>query len=179
MEIDTKMKINKILKGYIAQYQDFPKPGIIFKDLNPIYADANAFSLLLDYMEEQVKKMGGFDLILGVEARGFISGAALANRLGCGFVPLRKKGKLPGDISSQEYDLEYGTDCLEVQPMEALKGARVLIVDDVFATGGTLKASIELIKQLASYVACGIVLDIKIADINTLGADYFVVMEDS
>jgi adenine phosphoribosyltransferase len=168
---------SKKLKKAIAQYPDFPKAGIIFQDLNPLYKDAGLFKKLISAYAREVKKLGKFDFIIGVEARGFILGSALAQKLKCGFIPVRKKGKLPGKTDQVEYALEYGTDCLEIQDDPQLKNARVLIVDDVFATGGTIKAVIKLLSGLCAGLAVGLALDIGIADVKALGVDHFVVLK--
>ncbi|MFC1616664.1 adenine phosphoribosyltransferase [Candidatus Margulisiibacteriota bacterium] len=169
----------KPLKNAIDSFPDFPIKDIIFKDLNPIYKDPRLFSLLIDYMKQEADKIGSFDYIVGIEARGFILGAVLAQKLGIGFIPIRKKGKLPGQVDKIEYALEYGTDTLEIQHDEKLKNAKVLIIDDVFATGGTLKAVIKLIEKFTSEIAYGIVLDIGIADISSLGKDYFLILDNA
>jgi adenine phosphoribosyltransferase len=172
----NKTTIQNKLSPIITEHPDFPKKGIIFKDLNPIYQNPTAFNLLLDYMQHAAHQLSIFDFIAGIEARGFILGAALAQKLQIGFIPVRKKGKLPGQTASVKYALEYGEDCLEIQDNPALKNARILIIDDIFATGGTLKAVISLLENFASYLAFGIVLDIKIANIKALAKDHFTVL---
>jgi adenine phosphoribosyltransferase len=135
----------------IRDIPDFPKPGIVFKDVMPLVADAA-------YFHETVERLGDFarprkpDIILGAEARGFIFGGALAYLLGCGFVTARKPGKLPWETVSATYELEYGTDSLEVHSDAIQAGARVIIHDDVLATGGTAKAKVELVEKLGAEV---------------------------
>ncbi len=126
---------------------DFPKPGIVFKDITPLLADGEAFGAAIAAMSAPWRGQH-VDAVLGIESRGFILGAAMAQALGCGFVPVRKQGKLPGHTLRQEYALEYGTDCIEVHADALPAGARVVIVDDVLATGGTLRAALSLARQL-------------------------------
>ncbi len=139
------------LRSRIRDVPDFPRPGIVFKDIMPLLADAEAF-------HEAVEQLAAYaeprrpDLILGAEARGFILGAALAYRLGCGFVAARKPGKLPWHTVSVEYALEYGTDSLEVQQDALPAGTRVLVHDDVLATGGTARAKVDLVERLGGIV---------------------------
>ncbi len=131
----------------IRDVADFPKPGILFKDIIPLLADGPDFAAALDAMAQPWRGTP-LDAVLGIESRGFILGAALAHELRTGFVPIRKPGKLPGRILTQEYELEYGRDRIEIQADALFPGARVLIVDDVLATGGTLRASVALVRQL-------------------------------
>lgn len=139
------------LRSRIRDVPDFPRPGIVFKDIMPLLADAGA-------LHEAVEQLAAYaeprrtDLILGAEARGFILGAALAYRLGCGFVAARKPGKLPWHTVSVEYALEYGTDSLEVQQDALSAGTRVLVHDDVLATGGTARAKVDLVERLGGIV---------------------------
>lgn len=127
--------------GRIRDIADFPKPGIVFKDITPLLSDGPDFASALDEMA-QPWRTTPLDAVLGIEARGFILGAALARELRTGFVPVRKPGKLPGRTLIQEYALEYGTDRIEMHEDALPRGARVLIVDDVLATGGTLRAAL-------------------------------------
>ena len=136
---------------------DFPKPGIVFKDINPLLADPQARAQALASMAAPWLE-GGVDAVLGVEARGFILGTALAMHLALPFVPVRKPGKLPGAVVSQHYALEYGSDCIQIQADALPAGTRVLIVDDVLATGGTLAATVALARQLQLEVVGGAVL---------------------
>ena len=131
------------LKDYIIDVPDWPKKGIVFKDITPLIKDSNAFNHSTLLMRGLIDKPAGVTYIVGVESRGFIFGAYLAKRMGLGFIPERKKGKLPPPVISKEYELEYGTDTLEIKPGEG----KVIIVDDVYATGGTAKATRELCKE--------------------------------
>lgn len=133
--------------GRIRDIADFPKPGIVFKDITPLLSDGPDFASALDEMA-QPWRTTPLDAVLGIEARGFILGAALARELRTGFVPVRKPGKLPGRTLIQEYALEYGTDRIEMHEDALPRGARVLIVDDVLATGGTLRAALGLAAKL-------------------------------
>ncbi|NLW25525.1 MAG: adenine phosphoribosyltransferase [Clostridia bacterium] len=139
------------LKEYIRIIPDFPQPGISFKDITPLLANGKAFSYAIDSLAEKIKDKQ-VDLIVGPEARGFVIGGPLAYKLGCGFVPIRKKGKLPAATVCTEYELEYGTAQLEVH-LDAIKpGQKVFITDDLLATGGTIKAAINLVEKLGGEV---------------------------
>lgn len=131
----------------IRDLPDFPKPGILFKDITPMLAHGGDFAAAIDAMAQPWRE-AQLDAVLGIESRGFILGAPLAVALGVGFVPVRKPGKLPGHTFKQPYSLEYGADCIEVHADALAPGARVLIVDDVLATGGTLLAALSLAQQL-------------------------------
>jgi adenine phosphoribosyltransferase len=140
------------LKKLIRTVPDFPKPGILFYDITTLLKDKAGFAQLIDalaqhYIDQKV------DLVLGIEARGFIFGPALAYRLNAGFVPVRKPKKLPARIARVTYDLEYGTDALEIHLDAILPGQRVVLVDDLLATGGTMQATIQLVKQLGGEIA--------------------------
>jgi adenine phosphoribosyltransferase len=129
---------------------DFPAPGVVFKDVTPVLADGVLFG---DIVREMAGRYAGrVDVIVGVEARGFIFGAALAHELGIGFVPVRKAGKLPGTTASLSYDLEYGSATIEVHEDAFVAGQRVLVVDDVLATGGTADAACRLVEQVGGTV---------------------------
>ncbi|NWF39317.1 adenine phosphoribosyltransferase [Mariprofundus sp. NF] len=134
----------------IRDVPDFPKPGIIFKDITPMLANGAAFAQVIDQMAERVGP--DVDAIVGVESRGFIFGAALAFKLGLGLVTVRKPGKLPADIHSVEYELEYGVDRLEIHRDALSHGHKVVIVDDLLATGGTAAATVELVRKLGAEV---------------------------
>lgn len=134
------------LKKYIRDIPDFPKKGIIFKDISPLLGNHRAFQEAIDLLAERFRNEK-IESIIAVEARGFIFGSALAYKLGVGFVPIRKKGKLPYQTKSITYQLEYGTDTLEMHSDAVSPKARVLIVDDVLATGGTVRAVVDLLKQ--------------------------------
>jgi adenine phosphoribosyltransferase len=139
------------LKDHVRDIPDFPKPGVVFKDITPLLADELAFRSAVDDIADHFTTPT-FDKVLGVEARGFILGAPIAYRLSTGFVPVRKAGKLPWEIEQQEYELEYGTDLLELHRDAVKPGERVLIVDDVIATGGTAAATVRLAERLGAVV---------------------------
>jgi adenine phosphoribosyltransferase len=139
------------LKTKIRDVPDFPKPGVVFKDIMPLIGDPEALSETIDRLADWARPREP-DLILGAEARGYITGGALACRLGCGFVPARKPGKLPWRTVAVKYALEYGFDQLEVHADAIKPGQRVLVHDDVLATGGTAKATAELVEQLGGVV---------------------------
>jgi adenine phosphoribosyltransferase len=130
---------------------DFPKPGIIFKDITPVLADAELFSEIVDHFASQYAGQG-IDVVAGIESRGFILGGALARALGTGFTPIRKPGKLPHQRLRVDYELEYGTDALEAHLDAVATGSRVLVIDDVLATGGTACAAVQLMQQLGAEV---------------------------
>ena len=135
------------LKGLIRTIPDYPKPGILFRDVTTLMADGQGFKAAIARLAEPYRTEP-IDLVAGIEARGFITAGAIADRLGCGFLPVRKKGKLPWKTIRQEYALEYGTDVLEMHEDALARGRRVLIVDDLIATGGTAEAAAKLIRQL-------------------------------
>ena len=139
------------LASKIRDIPDFPKPGIVFKDIMPLLADPEALRDAVEQLAAYARPREP-DLVLGAEARGFILGGALAYELGCGFVAARKPGKLPWDTVSAEYDLEYGTDALELHADAIAKGARVLVHDDLLATGGTARAKCDLVEKLGGEV---------------------------
>jgi adenine phosphoribosyltransferase len=149
------------LASHIRDIPDFPKPGIVFKDVMPLLADAKALHAAVDALAEWAAPRRP-DVILGAEARGFILGAALAYRLGCGFVAARKPGKLPYETISAQYALEYGVDSLEMHVDAIAGGARVLVHDDLLATGGTARAKCELVEQLGGEVV-GVAFLIELA----------------
>jgi adenine phosphoribosyltransferase len=153
------------LKAKLRHVIDFPKEGIDFVDITTVLQDAEAFKTCMDSFKELSQKMGDFDIIVGSESRGFIFGAPLAYEMGKGFVPVRKKGKLPYKTIQEEYDLEYGKDVLEMHEDAIKPGQRVLIVDDLLATGGTTEANIRLVEQLGGEVA-GIVYFIELLFLN-------------
>ncbi|MFH1540428.1 MAG: adenine phosphoribosyltransferase [Elusimicrobiota bacterium] len=139
------------LKKLIRDVPDFPKPGIIFKDITPLLKNHKGYKLAINQMAKKYRNEH-IDKIVSMESRGFIFGAPVALKLGVGFVPIRKKGKLPYKTIKEEYQLEYGTDILEIHEDAIAKGENVLIVDDVLATGGTAKAVCSLIKKLGGRV---------------------------
>ena len=140
------------LGALIRDIPDFPTPGIVFKDITPLLADHAAFSSAIDRIAGHYEGRA-IDRVLGVEARGFIIAAPVAYRFGAGFTPVRKAGKLPYEVEAEEYALEYGTDLLEIHRDAVAPGERVLIVDDVLATGGTAAATARLVRRLGGEVA--------------------------
>ena len=148
------------LVRYVRDVPDFPKPGIVFKDLTPLLADAHAFAAAIGALATPFRD-ARIARVVGIEARGFIFGAAAAHTLGAGFVPMRKPGKLPAATIGVEYDLEYGKDRLEMHADALVRGERVLIVDDVLATGGTLLAAVRLCEDAgANVVGAAVVAEI-------------------
>lgn len=148
------------LKNYIKNYPDFPKEGILFRDIFPLLRNPIAWNKAIDNLGNFCDDVNP-DCIVGIDSRGFIVGTALAMKRDLSFVPIRKKGKLPGNLCGIEYDLEYGTDTLEIQKDSFTKGTRVLLVDDLLATGGTVKASLELLNLVgANVVGCGFVVEL-------------------
>ena len=140
------------LREHVRDVPDFPRPGIIFRDITPLLAAPDAFALTVDAMAAPFADEP-IDKVLGVEARGFVFAAPVAYRRGAGFVPVRKVGKLPWEVEREEYVLEYGTDLLEIHRDAVAPGERVLIVDDVIATGGTAAATARLVEKLGGEVA--------------------------
>lgn len=164
----------EILKASIRDIPNYPKPGIIFKDITTLLKDKQAFALSQQALLERYKGTAP-DLIAAVEARGFIFGGALANALGCGFIPMRKPGKLPWATISESYALEYGTDSLHMHDDAVLKGQKVVLVDDLLATGGTLAAATKLIEQAGGIVAgIGVVIELAFLDGRHRLKDYDV-----
>ncbi len=139
------------LDRYIARISNFPKDGVLFYDISPLLADADAWQVTIGRLSKEVSKMQP-DLIAGIESRGFLTAAPLAAHLGLGFVMARKPGKLPGKVVSQEYELEYGSDEIQVKEGFIKPGQNVVIADDLLATGGTLKATAELVKKCGANV---------------------------
>ena len=139
------------LKSLIRTIPDYPKPGIMFRDVTTLMADGQGFKAAIARLTEPYR-IEPIDVVAGIEARGFIIAGAIADRLGCGFVPVRKKGKLPWRTISQDYALEYGTDTLEMHEDALARGKRVLLVDDLIATGGTAQAAVALIGRLGGQV---------------------------
>ena len=140
------------LRTRIRDVPDFPKEGVLFKDITPLLADVEAFRTSIQLIVERLDG-APVDVVIGIESRGFMFGAALADKLGVGFVPVRKPGKLPAATYRAEYELEYGTDGLEIHQDALNPGQRVLIVDDLIATGGTAKATGDLVAQCGAEVA--------------------------
>jgi len=148
----------------VRDVPDFPTPGILFKDITPVLADAALMTELLDHMHETAKPTRP-DIIVAIESRGFIIGAPLAHALGIGFAPIRKPGKLPWQTVRVEYALEYGTDAIEMHTDGVRPGQRVLVVDDVLATGGTAASAVQLVRQLGGEVV-GTSFVIELAFLN-------------
>ncbi len=147
----------------LASYPDFPQPGILFRDLNPVFADAVAFRAIIDNLVDQYR--GQFDAVAGIEARGFLLAAAVGYAAEAAVLAVRKGGKLPGQVLTEEYDLEYGSARLELEVGQLSPGARVLILDDVLATGGTIAATSRLIER-AGYALAGIGVVLELADLH-------------
>ena len=142
------------IKSKIRTIPDYPKKGIMFRDITTLIKDPVGFRLVIDTMTQRyIHGDFNFDTIVGIESRGFIIGAALSYSLGKGFIPIRKKGKLPAEVVSQEYALEYGTDRIEIHKDALRKGERVLLIDDLLATGGTALAAAALVEKLGAVVA--------------------------
>lgn len=159
VELDTEL-----LTRHIRDIPDFPEPGIVFKDVTPLLNDHEAFSTVVDAIVMRFGR-GKVDKVVGIEARGFILAAPVAYHVGAGFVPARKAGKLPGPSVSVDYILEYGEASLEVHADAIQPGDRVLIVDDVLATGGTAAAVVDLVRQLGGVlVGCGFLIELGFLD---------------
>lgn len=152
------------LKNYIRNIADFPKPGILFRDITTLLKDKKAFRMAVDILSHKYRNKK-IDAVVAVEARGFILGGAVAHKLGAGFVPVRKKGKLPWRTNSVTYALEYGSDTLEMHHDAISAGDKVLIVDDLLATGGTVKAVTGLVRQLKGKII-GIAFLIELRDLR-------------
>lgn len=152
------------LKTKIRHVPDFPKAGILFYDVTTLLRDVEGFRLAIDTLATPYKNRG-IDLVVGIESRGFILGAAVADRIGAGFVPVRKVGKLPAETVRATYDLEYGTDSLEVHRDAIEAGQKVLVVDDLLATGGTARATVDLVRQLGGSVE-GVAVLIELVELN-------------
>ena len=145
-----------LIASRIRDIADYPQPGVLFKDITPLLADGAALSAVVTGLAAGHARRGepsGVDKVAGIEARGFILGGAMADRLGCGFIPIRKKGKLPWKTIGQQYSLEYGVDIIEIHEDAIRPGERILIVDDLIATGGTAEAAAKLISRSGGLVA--------------------------
>ena len=143
------------LKDHIRSIPDFPKPGILFYDISTLLAHADAWQHCVDQLAAAVAPHEP-DLLVGIESRGFLTAAPLALKLGCGFMMVRKKGKLPGETVRYEYDLEYGTDTIEIQADAVADGQRLVVLDDLLATGGTSAAAINLLRQVGGDVRAAV-----------------------
>lgn len=154
------MKVELDLKSLVRTIPNYPKPGIMFRDVTTLLKDAVGFNVCIERLVEPYRT-AGIEAVVAIEARGFILGGAVADRLGTGFVPLRKKGKLPWRALGQEYDLEYGTDIIEVHEDAIRAGERILIVDDLIATGGTAEAGCKLVRRVGGVpVGAAFVIDL-------------------
>jgi adenine phosphoribosyltransferase len=145
------LRVDLNLKSLVRTIPDYPKPGIMFRDITTLLKDASGFKACVERLIEPYRA-AGVEAVVAIEARGFILGGAVADRLGTGFVPLRKRGKLPAKTLGQEYDLEYGTDIIEVHQDAIREGERILIVDDLIATGGTAEAGAKLVRRVGGVV---------------------------
>ena len=143
-------ELTRLISGLVRDVPDYPQAGVVFKDITPLLADGRALNAVVDALAEA---HGPVDKVAGIEARGFILAAPVACRLGAGFVPIRKKGKLPGTTFAQEYELEYGTATIEVLTDAFAPAERVLVIDDVLATGGTARATADLVQRAGARVA--------------------------
>lgn len=146
----------------LASYPDFPQPGIVFRDLNPVFANAEAFRTITDELVEEYR--GRFDAVAGIEARGFLLAAAVGYAADVAVLAVRKGGKLPGTVLTEEYDLEYGSARLELEVGQLPAGSRVLVLDDVLATGGTVAATSRLIER-AGYLLAGVGVVVELTDL--------------
>ncbi|MDP6963949.1 MAG: adenine phosphoribosyltransferase, partial [Planctomycetota bacterium] len=149
------------LSSFVRDIPDYPKPGIVFKDISPLLQDAEALRYSISQMSEIARR---YDIthIAGIESRGFIFGAAVATEIGVGFIPIRKPGKLPWKTFTESYDLEYGSDKLEIHVDASAAGERVLLIDDLLATGGTAEAALKLIRHTgAEVMACCVLIELS------------------
>ena len=153
-----------MIQRYIRDVPDFPKKGILFKDITPLLQSPAGLAEAIDGMARSCDP-AGFDLVCGIESRGFIFGTALAHHLGKGFVPIRKPGKLPWKTAAESYELEYGTDKIEIHEDACSPGQGVLMVDDLLATGGTMAAALKLVRRIGGRpVACSFVIELGFLD---------------
>ncbi len=163
MDHDDRIRITK-LRELIRDVPDFPKPGVLFKDITPLLASPAGLSLAVEYLTQPFRGID-VDLVVGAESRGFIFGTAVARNMSAGFVPVRKPGHLPAETASEEYDLEYGTDSLEIHRDAIKPGQRVLLVDDLLATGGTMAACCRLVSSLGGEIV-GIAVLIELGSLS-------------
>ncbi|HEX3190475.1 MAG TPA: adenine phosphoribosyltransferase [Streptosporangiaceae bacterium] len=155
-------ELTRLITTLVRDVPDYPQPGVVFKDITPLLADGKAFAAVIEALAETY---GPVDKVAGIEARGFILAAPVACRLGAGFVPIRKKGKLPGVTFAEEYDLEYGTATIEVLTDAFSPGERVLVIDDVLATGGTARATADLVQRAGAQVT-GLAVLLELSFLN-------------
>ena len=155
-------ELTRLITSRVRDIPDYPQPGVVFKDITPLLGDAEAFGAVVDAL---AGTYGPVDKVAGIEARGFILAAPVACRLGAGFVPIRKKGKLPGTTFAQDYELEYGTATIEVLTDAFAPAERVLVIDDVLATGGTARATADLIRRTGAQVA-GLAVLLELSFLN-------------
>jgi adenine phosphoribosyltransferase len=156
---DTSVRLTK-LRDLITDVPDFPKPGVIFKDITPLLADPAGLSLAVEYLTQPFRK-ANVELVVGAESRGFVFGTAVARNLNAGFIPIRKPGKLPREVRSEQYELEYGVDRMEIHADAVRRGQRVLMVDDLLATGGTMAACCRLVRSLGGeIIGCAFLLEL-------------------
>lgn len=160
----TEIDLSSLLLSRIRDVADYPEPGVMFKDITPLLADPAAFSALTGALAD-ISLRAGATKVVGLEARGFILGAPVAVRAGLGFIPVRKAGKLPGATLSQAYDLEYGSAEIEVHAEDLTADDRIMVVDDVLATGGTAEASLKLIRRAGAEVA-GVAVLMELSFLN-------------
>ena len=158
----TGDELTRLITTLVRDVPDYPQAGVVFKDITPLLADGKAFAAVIEALAETY---GPVDKVAGIEARGFILAAPVACRLGTGFVPIRKKGKLPGVTLAQEYDLEYGTATIEVLTDAFTPGERVLVIDDVLATGGTARATADLVQRAGAQVT-GLAVLLELSFLN-------------
>jgi len=155
-------ELSRLITTLVRDVPDYPQVGVVFKDITPLLADGKAFAAVIEALAETY---GPVDKVAGIEARGFILAAPVACRLGAGFVPIRKQGKLPGVTFAQEYDLEYGTATIEVLTDAFAPGERVLVIDDVLATGGTARATADLVQRAGARVT-GLAVLLELSFLN-------------
>jgi adenine phosphoribosyltransferase len=155
-------ELTRLISTLVRDVPDYPQVGVVFKDITPLLADGQAFAAVVDAL---AVTHGPVDKVVGIEARGFIFAAPVANRLGAGFVPIRKQGKLPGATFAEDYDLEYGTATIEVLTDAFVPGERVLVIDDVLATGGTARATADLVQRAGARVA-GLAVLLELSFLN-------------
>ncbi|HLV05863.1 adenine phosphoribosyltransferase [uncultured Georgenia sp.] len=160
---DFPAELTELLDSHVRVVPDFPEPGVLFRDITPLLADGPAFAALIDALAERYR--GQVDAVAGLESRGFILAAPLAHALRIGMITVRKAGRLPGNVTGVDYTLEYGTARLEVRPETVTQGHRVLIIDDVLATGGTARAAVQLIEGAGAQVA-GLTMLLELDDLR-------------